>query len=87
MPIDEAYIPKKGFEDLMNALTEDYKREIIAAADNMPRETRGSNEEVKQFVDGQVAELQSRMDAVFEQYRPRFRALAEEIIKIQQKPK
>ena len=88
--MDELYIPKTGFEDLFQALLDNYKREAQAIIDEVDnKEPRNedwlSDEEFKDWIDRLGAEVISRTDALDERYKPRFRSMAEEIIKIPQK--
>ena len=90
--MDELYIPKKGFQDLFQALLENYKREAQAIIDEVDnKEPRNedwlSDVEFKDWIDRLGAEVISRIDALDERYKPRFRGMAEEIIKFPQKSK
>ena len=53
--MDEVHFPKKGFDDLYNALMEEYKREIQAIIDEVKNkgrrnEDRRSDEEFKDWL-------------------------------------
>ena len=81
-----------GFEDLFQVLLDNYKREaqaIIDEVDNKERRNEDwlSDEEFKDWIDRLGAEVISRIDALDERYKPRFCGMADEIIKIPQKPK
>ena len=90
MAIDETYIAKKGFEDLFDALMNDYRREakaILDEVDNKGRrnDDRRVDEEFADWLTRLGAEAAVKLDALVERYKPQFRSLADEIIKIPKK--
>ena len=73
--MDEVHFPKKGFEDLYNALMEEYKREIQAIIDEVENkgrrnEDRRSDEEFKDWLARLGAEATARIEALDERYKP-----------------
>ena len=89
MSINEAYIPKKGFEDPFETLMHDYKRElhaILKEEDNTNRlnEDQRELESFKEWMDRIVAATAVKIDELDERFKPKFRAVADEII--QKKP-
>ena len=85
MSINETYIPQKGFEDLFDRLMKDYKRELQAILTDEGDQTRldenqRRGESFKGWMDRIVAVTAVRIDALNENFKPKFRAVADEII-------
>ena len=90
--MDEVHFPKKEFEDLYVALSGEYRREVHAILEDVENKGRRndgwrSDEELKNWLDRMEAEATARLDALVERYKPRFRAMADEIITIPHKTK